>query len=110
MNNQEPISTCIRTVGHLLLAHPTTGKIARDWSGNYVPYFDPQAECFCFVGACCLVEDTFDPDLEEGLSSRCAKVLGDEFDDTHRADSWDSATDAQRTEWANKLANYKENV
>lgn len=110
MTNTE---TQVRMVGHLLLAHPTTGTLARNRSGDKIDLDDKQASCFCFVGACWAVSTALlGASIGGGteLAGRCSLELGQSFNRLNMGYSWDSATDAQRTEWATKLANYKENV
>ncbi len=108
MNNQITLETAIRTVGQLILHHPTTGRLARNNLSMGTDPTDSEACQFCYIGAAYLVASSLlnDPDYGDRLSRECDNVIGRMIS----GPSWDNASDSQRTEWANKLANYKENV
>lgn len=82
--------------------------MSRDADNLSVNPFQPYACKFCYIGAAYVVANKLmgKPRYWGNLSLQCDNVLGRMV----KGEDWDSATDTQRTEWATKLANYRENV
>jgi hypothetical protein len=95
--------TAVRMVGNLLKYHPAVGSYARNKNGDEVSFCDPQASCFCYMGALHLVSLTTGVSFA-GLAADCRNALTTLV---FGPSTWDGGTDSQRAEWANKLANYK---
>ncbi len=108
--NNEPMSVKIRMIGHLLLAHPTTGVEARSVTGSEVDPLEDSASCFCYVGAARAVSNALDGNTWNWLklSDACDEVIGFR-NGLISGDDWDKAGPKKRKQWATKLADYKEN-
>jgi hypothetical protein len=97
------INDGLRTMGQLLLAHPTTGLLARDRDGREAYPTESQASCFCFIGAAMAAENALNLQrprslLGQVLDRAAAKLLDVEYYNT--ADNWDSASDEGRRDMA----------
>jgi hypothetical protein len=103
--NQYTVGDGVRMVGQLLLHHPTTGYYAKDLSGHNCSSQSPQASCFCYEGALYRVSTTLGTHCMD-VDVRISRMLFNTDYDMHAA-QWDNATDAQRSEWAQKMADYK---
>lgn len=99
----QTLITAIRTVGQLLLHHPTTGFYARNSQGEICDYERSDASCFCFLGACHLVQKRLRLSNWCSLVEECGKLLS--WGNYHHA-RWDNATNEQRQAWAQKLADF----
>jgi hypothetical protein len=96
----DKIVDAIRTVGHLLEHHPTTGQIARDGEGNFVHELDVKASCWCYVGAECVVGKALGVEFVQ-LFRACDEVTG-----ISNGDDWDNLSDKERLAVAKKLQQY----
>jgi hypothetical protein len=105
MTTNDTLTDAVRTVGQLLLHHPTTGEVAKDRTGRAVDTTSKSACKFCYVGAVDAVARKLDVAWAK-LDRKCDDILagpGNYFD----ADDWDEGSNKQRKAWATKLANFK---
>lgn len=94
----------VRTVGQLLLHHPTTREAARNKYGHPVDVTAKSACKFCYVGAVDAVCHNLKVTWWQ-LDRACDNVLVGP-DKSFAPFDWDRGTREQRKEWATKLANY----
>lgn len=106
MRNYSPNSSIVdqvRTVGQLLLHHPTTDVCARNKQNKVVHWADETASCFCYMGAVFAVSSQFNFS-RTSLFEACECAIGlSDFDGW----DWDNLDVIQRKEVATKLANYR---
>jgi hypothetical protein len=76
MSSKYTIADAVRTVGHLLEHHPTTGYLARDNKRHRVDYDSKEATCWCLVGGFNAVTDIMGIDDYHAVWLEIQKTTG----------------------------------
>lgn len=102
------VNDAVRMVGQLLLHNSTTDAHVRDHDGSPVCLDDKTACQFCYIGAVRSVRGVLLPNNGSSILRRaCERALNLSMFEAGPT-WWDSATDKQRTVWAQQMADWKE--